>query len=238
MASAALNAVVCGFFVGRHAPPLLRRAPAISMGGVSDRMANDGLLYDGWGADGMAMLNTTASLQQQAEDMEISRYDQVLLVAQRAKENAYQSAEEETGPGYLGSSFGGPMGAGMRKPLPAKSQVVSAIEELLEEVQTTGELPDLVTPGTPPEELPGYDDAEAAAAEAAAAADAAEEDDERMLEMLLEEVAFDDEAEEEEEAVDEAVEAAMGDVLDLFQAVGDGGDGGIEASGMSPGDGG
>ena len=71
--------MVCGFFVSRHAPPLLQRAPAISMGGVSDRMANDGLLYDGWGAEGMRILNSTASLQEVCEAKEISRYDAVLI---------------------------------------------------------------------------------------------------------------------------------------------------------------
>ena len=104
---------------------------AISMGGVSDRMANDGLLYDGWGAKGLETLNSTATLQQLAEDREISRYDAVLIVAARAKEKAYQSVDEEEGRGYIGSSFGGPMGAGARKPLPAKSQVVTRDWSLL-----------------------------------------------------------------------------------------------------------
>jgi len=128
-----------------------RRSTPVMMG-VSDRMANDGLLYDGWGAEGMSMLNHTASLQQRAESLEISRYDAVLIVAARAKENAYQSAEED-GPAYIGSGFGGPMGAGARRPLPAKSQVVVAIEELLDEVEKTGHLPQLATPGDQSEEL-------------------------------------------------------------------------------------
>jgi len=137
--------------------------------GVSDRMANDGLLYDGWGADGMSMLNHTASLQQRAEALEVSRYDAVLIVAARAKENAYQSAEED-GPAYIGSGFGGPMGAGTRRPLPAKSQVVAAIEELLEEVESTGLLPQLATPGTPPEELDRWAEHQAAQEEDASVA--------------------------------------------------------------------
>ena len=170
MASIALNAVVCGFFVSRHAPPLLQRAPAISMGGVSDRMANDGLLYEGWGKEGMEMLNTTATLQQLAEDKDISRYDAVLLVSARAKELAYKASEEEGS--YLGSSFGGPMGVGSRKPLPAKSQVVTAIEELLDEVQTTGELPELVPPGTPEDELLEEGDEQGADEEGGATAEA------------------------------------------------------------------
>ena len=77
------------------------------------------LIGAGLDDEGMQVLNSTASLQQRAEDLEISRYDAVLIVAARAKDNAYQSAEEQ--PGYIGSSFGGPMGNGMRRPPPATS---------------------------------------------------------------------------------------------------------------------
>jgi hypothetical protein len=172
-------------------PAVIRSAPC-SMG-ISDRTASDGLLYDSWGAEGVRVLNRTASLQQFAEtEKGVSRYDTVLIVAARAKENAYRDAEEQTG--YIGSSFDGRMGSGMRRPPPAKSQVVSAVEELLEEAQETGELPELITPGTPEdlleEELQEEDwendmeedflDEESraalAAAEADAAADAAAED--------------------------------------------------------------
>ena len=193
---------------------------AISMGGVSDRMANDGLLYDGWGAKGLETLNSTATLQQLAEDREISRYDAVLIVAARAKEKAYQSVDEEEGRGYIGSSFGGPMGAGARKPLPAKSQVVAAVEELLGEVEETGELPELVTPGLPSEEdldrwamdasaAQGLDPAEAAAALAAAKGDAAAAEEMELDELeqeaaaglaaLLADEAFDDDFDDDED---------------------------------------
>jgi hypothetical protein len=190
------------------------------MGGVSDRMANDGLLYDGWGAKGLETLNSTATLQQLAEDREISRYDAVLIVAARAKEKAYQSVDEEEGRGYIGSSFGGPMGAGARKPLPAKSQVVAAVEELLGEVEETGELPELVTPGLPSEEdldrwamdasaAQGLDPAEAAAALAAAKGDAAAAEEMELDELeqeaaaglaaLLADEAFDDDFDDDED---------------------------------------
>jgi len=140
--------------------------------GVSDRTAVNGLLYDGWGAEGMRVLNRTATLQAMATEREVSIYDAVLMVAARAKESAYQAVEDQ--PGYIGSSFGGPMGSGVHKPLPARSHVVGAIEDLLEEAAITGELPEVVTPGIPDELLEQWaleeSEAEAAAAEAEAAA--------------------------------------------------------------------
>ena len=234
--------------------------------GVSDRMANDGLLYEGWGAEGMKTLNTTASFQAEAEGRGISRYDTVLLVSARAKENAYQSAEED-GPGYIGSSFGGPMGAGMRKPLPAKSQVVTAIEELLTEVEETGSLPQLLTPGIPE----GWEAAQAAQVEAFEAAHAAQAEaeaqglgDEAAAEAAAAAAAAvaarvagmrDDDAEvdgESDDAIGDGDDlAAMltddtfdddldldgdDDIAELFSGAGGEGDDSIEASGMSPGD--
>lgn len=156
--------------------------------GVSDRTASDGMLYDQWGAEGLAYLNSTASLQKMAEDLGTSRYDTVLMVAARAKENAYQNAEEQ--PGYIGNSFGGDMGMGMRRPPPARSQVVTAVEELLAQVGETGEMPELVTPGIPQEILDEWAEeeaAEAAAAEAAALADGVEEEefDDDLLDELF-----------------------------------------------------
>jgi len=190
-------------------PPVQWRSSSIVLG-VSDRMANEGLLYEGWGAQGMEYLNRTATLQVVAEEQTISRYDAVLVVAQRAKENAYQSVEEETG--YLGSSFGGSVGSGMRKPLPAKSQVVAAIEELLEEVEVTGRLPDVVLP-TMRQSLGDWVDpadrveeadvpAELALADAAANLDApasaAESGPEKLLEDLLTSAAASEELLEED----------------------------------------
>ena len=71
--------------------PRGRSAHGVRMG-VSDRMATDGQLYDGWGAEGMRVLNRTASLQERAHDT-VTRYDAVLIVAARAKQNAYENAE-------------------------------------------------------------------------------------------------------------------------------------------------
>jgi len=247
----------------------LHRHASIVMG-VSDRMANDGLLYDGWGKEGMRVLNRTATLQQLAEDRGISRYDTCLIVAVRAKEKAYASAEEPGG--YLGSSFGGPMGSGMRKPKPAKSQVVAAVEELLEEVDMVGEFPQLVTPGIPPEleeqwlreeeeeaaaraaeALSTEDAAEAAAAVSAMelgelfsdaldgvldedddAREVAEDDEDDPLAALL-----DGEDDGEDDDFDDDLDALLGDddsLADIFGALTGSGDGGVEASGMSPGD--
>ena len=136
--------------------------------GVSDRMANDGLLYDGWGKEGMANLNRTTELQRAAESVGVNRYEAVLIAARRAKDKAYQSAEDEVG--YIGSSYGGPMGGISRRPPPATSQVLRAIEELCDEVEATGKLPALNREEEEEEE------AAAAAGGGEAAADAAEAD--------------------------------------------------------------
>ena len=166
---------VCGRRVETSALPVSLRS-GVAIAGVSDRMANDGLLYDGWGAEGMEMLNSTSTLQDQAEDLGVNRYDAVLIVAARAKQNAFQSVDDQPG-GYLGNSFGGNMGTGARRAKSKKSQVVSAIEELIGEVDETGELPDIVIPILPEEdELDEEElDEEALEAELQAAADAAAE---------------------------------------------------------------
>ena len=89
-------ALAHGLYVGPPStrwlsPPLFGRS-SVRMG-VSDRMANYGLLYEGWGAEGMRVLNKTATLQEVSESFGTTRYDTVLIVAARAKENAYQNAE-------------------------------------------------------------------------------------------------------------------------------------------------
>jgi len=155
-----------------RAPPRwqgIRRVASCSRMGISDRTATEGQLYDGWGAEGMRVLNKTSAFQTVADEQEVSHYDAVLIVAARAKQNAYENAEDAGG--YIGNSFGGNLGAGMRKKKPAKSEVVSAIEQLLDEYDETGELPELVTPGIPQDVLDQWA-AEEAAEEAAAAANA------------------------------------------------------------------
>ena len=104
--------------------------------GVSDRMATDGILYDEWGKEGMRVLNHSTVLLQGGIEKGLSRYELVLTVAQRAKENAYMSTEEEEG--YPGVADG--MGPRLQ---PAKSEVVEAIEQLEKELLETGELPEL-----------------------------------------------------------------------------------------------
>ena len=94
MAAAVLTAVSALHVSTGRALPLRARVRGAIMG-VSDRTANDGLLYEGWGAEGMRVLNSTASFQQVAEGRGVSRYDQVLIVAARAKENAYNSADDD-----------------------------------------------------------------------------------------------------------------------------------------------
>ena len=54
MTACCLVAVAIGFCASRRlAPPPPTCAPrsALATMGVSDRMANDGMLYDGWGAE-------------------------------------------------------------------------------------------------------------------------------------------------------------------------------------------
>ena len=77
-----------------QSPPAGRAAVACVRMGVSDRMATDGMLYDGWGAEGMRVLNKTTEFQTTVADAtELSHYDAVLMIAARAKQNAYEHAE-------------------------------------------------------------------------------------------------------------------------------------------------
>ncbi|KAL3892868.1 MAG: hypothetical protein SGPRY_014705 [Prymnesium sp.] len=103
--------------------------------GVSDRMATDGVLYDEWGKDGLRILNQTHKLLSEGMEQGISRYDIVLTVAQRAKENALQMSEEEEA--YPSGGMG-------PKVKPARSEVVIALDELNEELIETGQLPELL----------------------------------------------------------------------------------------------
>lgn len=186
----------------------------------------------------MRVLNSTTALQSLAEGEGISRYDAVLIVAQRAKEKAYESAEEQTG--YLGSSFGGSsFGTAMRKPKPAQSEVIGAIEELLTDVQDNGEFPQLITPGTPEElqELEELEDLTAAASGLETTPKAVEEPVKETAEGIVEPI-------EEETAVDDNFDDDLDMLLmdgdeklaDLFGNAFGVGEENIEASGMSPGD--
>ena len=65
----------------------------VAMGISSERMASRGLLYTGWGAEGIYVLNQTSLLLEEAYDRGMNRYELTLALARRAKENAYPVAE-------------------------------------------------------------------------------------------------------------------------------------------------
>ena len=113
----------------------VRRGGPLAMG-VSDRMATDGVLYEEWGKEGMRVLNKSSTLLEGGINKGLSRYELVLTVAQRAKENTFQSTEDDEG-------YPGAAGGAMGKLRPQKSEVVAAVEELVIELEETGKLPDL-----------------------------------------------------------------------------------------------
>ena len=71
------------------------RSSVLRMAGASDRMAQDGVLYDGWGAEGLKSLNISNSLLDHAEDVGVNRYDLTRIVAQQAKDIAYAHCTED-----------------------------------------------------------------------------------------------------------------------------------------------
>ena len=71
------------------------RSSVLRMAGASDRMAQDGLLYDGWGAEGLKSLNISNSLVDHADDAGVNRYDLTRIVAAQAKEIAYAHCTED-----------------------------------------------------------------------------------------------------------------------------------------------
>ena len=71
------------------------RSSVLRMAGASDRMAQDGVLYDGWGAEGLKSLNISNSLLDHAEDVGVNRYDLTRIVAAQAKEIAYAHCTED-----------------------------------------------------------------------------------------------------------------------------------------------
>ena len=64
-------------------------------GPTSDRMANDGLLYEGWGAEEMDVLNKSVALMDNADQRGLNRYELALALARRAKEIAHISLEKD-----------------------------------------------------------------------------------------------------------------------------------------------
>ena len=97
LAATAAASLLATSQLGRPTAAVPGRAGASRMG-VTDRMATNGILYDAWGAEGMRVLNKTAAFQKASGALEVSHYDAVLMVAARAKQNAYEHAEVSAAP--------------------------------------------------------------------------------------------------------------------------------------------
>jgi len=110
------------------------RSSVLRMAGASDRMAQDGLLYDGWGAEGLKSLNVSNSLVDHADDAGVNRYDLTRIVAAQAKEIAYAHCTED--------EMLNPMLAGnqVRTPRSRVPHVMRAIKELKLEIDESYEL--------------------------------------------------------------------------------------------------
>merc|ERR1740117_2476473 len=91
-------------------------------------MAQDGVLYDGWGAEGLKSLNASNSLLDHADDVGVNRYDLTRIVAQQAKDIAYAHCTED--------DMLNPMLAGnqARTPRSRVPHVMRAIKELKLEI--------------------------------------------------------------------------------------------------------
>ena len=76
-------------------PGAPRRAILPPRMGAENRMASHGLLYEGWGKEGMENLNTSCSVLDKGYEHEMNRYEITLMVARRAKEAAYQQTQDE-----------------------------------------------------------------------------------------------------------------------------------------------
>ena len=106
---------------GASRSTLLRMMP-----GASDRMASHGLLYEGWGAEGLKSLNKSHDLLQTAEDEGINRYDLARIVADKAKEIAYAHCEDDD-MGFNPMLSGGTQA---RKAKNWQSEVIRAIADI------------------------------------------------------------------------------------------------------------
>ena len=104
------------------------RSSVLRMAGASDRMAQDGVLYDGWGAEGLKSRNISNSLLEHADDVGVNRYDLTRIVAQQAKDIAYAHCTED--------DMLNPMLAGnqARSPRSRVPHVMRAIKELQLEI--------------------------------------------------------------------------------------------------------
>jgi hypothetical protein len=92
-------------------------------------MAQHGLLYDGWGADGLKSLNKSHDLLDHADEVGINRFDLTRIVAAQAKEIAYAHLPEED---MLNPMLNGNLAS--RTPKARVPYVMRAIGELKEEL--------------------------------------------------------------------------------------------------------
>jgi len=100
--------------------------------GVADRMASHGLLYDGWGADGLKSLNQSNRLLDEAENAGVNRYDLTRIVAAKAKELAYANCADNDmslNPMLSGSLMS-------RPPKVRKPHVMEAINGIQDEMES------------------------------------------------------------------------------------------------------
>lgn len=147
------------------------RSSLLRMAGASDRMASHGILYDGWGAEGLKSLNQSWQLMDQAYDQEepINRYDLTRIVANRAKEIAYAHCDDDE---MMGLNNYGP-GNPQRTPKDRRSEVMRAIQELQEDCDKGAQL---IAPPMDDDEPLDTELAQAILAEEAAAASASPEE--------------------------------------------------------------
>lgn len=96
--------------------------------GASPDTASHGLLYEGWGAEGLRSLNESNTLLDEADDSGVNRYDLTRIVAAKAKEIAYAHVEDD--------EMLNPMLSGTpRKPKSKQSEVIRAIVQLQDEMR-------------------------------------------------------------------------------------------------------
>ena len=138
------------------------------MAGASDRMAQDGVLYDGWGAEGLKSLNASNSLLDHADDVGVNRYDLTRIVAQQAKDIAYAHCTED--------DMLNPMLAGnqARTPRSRVPHVMRAIKELQIEIdESYAPATEVTTSKAKPKAKPSPKEARTGAAQASRGANPA-----------------------------------------------------------------
>ena len=145
-------------------PGAPRRAILPPRMGAENRMASHGLLYEGWGKEGMENLNTSCSVLDKGYEHEMNRYEITLMVARRAKEAAYQQTQDED-ESLMTNAVG--------RKKQRLSHVMQAIREIEVESDASGSLSDGIDDDLAFPAVGGVAAAAAAAAAEAAAAAAA-----------------------------------------------------------------